>query len=141
MAQPAEEIERIAAVLGSDYLRSLDLSEANVDIHYTDQTNSLVIFNGTPDIATSFEGAEPIDIYTTEIYFLIRKTKVSQDASDTDEQLAVMKALANSFYFALLLNRAIESYTLEGVEIGNDLLLGYKMTIDLPFTSNVCTDT
>jgi len=139
MAQPAEEIQRIAIQLGADYLRSLDLSEANVDTHYTDQTNSLVIFNGTPDIATTFEGAEGIDMYTTEIYFLIRKTNVQQDAAVTDEQIAVMKTLANSFYFALLMSRPVESYTLEAVIVGNDLLIGYKMTIDLPFTANVCT--
>ena len=138
MSQPAEEIERIAISLGVDYMRSLDLSEANVDTHYT-STNSLVIFNGIPDIATSFEGAEGIDVFSTDIYFLTRKTKVTQSVEDTDEQIAVMKVLANSFYYALLLKRPVDSYTLEAVAVGNDLLIGYKMTIDLPVTNNVCT--
>ena len=138
MPQPSEEIERIATLLGADYLRSLNLSEANVAIHYKDQSNSIIIFDGVPDIATVFEGAEGIDTYTTTIYFLTRKTKTTEDAIDIDPQIEAMKELANKFYFALELPRPVLTYTLEYAEITNDFLIGYLMTIELPFNGNIC---
>ena len=134
----SDEVARVAAILGADYLRSLSLSEANVDTHYTDQVAPLIIYNGRSSIATEYEGAEIIDAFECEIYFLVRKTTPTMNATDVDDLLQITKLLANKFYFNVNTVRDIDSYTLLSVGILDDFMVGHMMTVTLTFENEGC---
>ena len=134
----SDEVARVAAILGADYLRSMTLSEANVDVHYVDQVEPLIIYNGASVINTVYEGAQIIDAFDVELYFLVRKTSPTMNAPDVDDLLQQTKVLANKFYFEVNTVRDIETYSLEAVGILDDFLVGHQMTVTLTFYNEGC---
>jgi hypothetical protein len=136
----SNEVQRIATLLGSAYMRTINLSEANVNIHYESVDDSLIIYNGEGLITTEFpEGySQAIDYFDTQIYFLIKASTTDLSGSQVDTQLQITKELANKFYLDLETVVDVPEMTLQPVSISDDMLLGFEMNIRLNFYNEGC---
>jgi hypothetical protein len=136
----ADEVQRIAALLGADYMRTVNLSEADVNIHYQEVVNPLIIYNGEGEINTTFDTgwSQPIDYITSQIYFLVKATTTDLTGEQIDTQLQITKELASKFYLELNTVVDVAEYSLQPVEILDDFLIGHEMTIILNFYNEGC---
>ena len=136
----SDALSAIATTLDMEFIRSLHLSEANVDVHYKSTEKPLMIYNGKTNITTQFNGAEIIDLMDCQIYFLVKKTTNDITGAEADDLLEVTKRLADGTY-AILNPQGpidIEPYTLEEDEQLTDLYIGHLMSITIPFENAGC---
>ena len=88
----------IATTLGLTFIRSDNLAEANIDLHYDSNGDDIMIYNGQSKIETIFGGAEIIDVSENEIYFLRIKPKRELTGAELDTEYQATKLLANKAY-------------------------------------------
>ena len=140
MTNASDALQAIATTLGLQYIRSMNLSEANVDVHYSAAGPELMVYNGPSNVLTQFNGAEIIDIITCEIYFLKAKTTNDMKAVDIDTLNDSCKRNADKTYAQLnpTCPIDIEPYTLEAIEPFTELFTGFKMEIGIPFNNLGC---
>lgn len=136
----SDEIQRVAGILGAEYIRAQSMTEANIEVHNTSVDGKMIIFAGMPVITTVFEGAQIIDMYNpVDVYFLVRQTEPSMDGVDIDALLEIPKQMTIDFYANFDSPRDIPSYTLEAVTILDDFLIGYQMSAELSLYSKGCS--
>jgi hypothetical protein len=136
----ANEVQRVAAILGADYMRTTDISRLNVNVHYKSIDGTLMVYNGEGAINTQFPSgnSEPIDYIDTQIYFLVRATTIDMTGEEIDAQLQITKELANKFFLQVQTVVGMATMTLQPVEILDDKLIGHEMTIILNFYNEGC---
>lgn len=135
-----DNLKLIAATLGLGFIRSVDLSHANVDVHYSSDQGDLMVYNGRSTINTLYEGSTVLDLAELEIYFLVKKDEKDSTGEQVDDYAQAAKLYANKTYFNLqsATPKNIEPYRLEPVEEFTDMYEGYKMTITVPFYNEGC---
>ena len=70
MKKVTDILTPIATTLNLTFIRSANLAEANIDMHYDSNGDDLMIYNGIPKVVTSFPGPIALDTSEVEIYFL-----------------------------------------------------------------------
>ena len=86
----SDKLEAIAVTLDCDYIRSMNLTEADIDVHNLESTRNLMVYDGPSNIAIAFGGAMIIDTYETEIYFLTKMTSNDMIGLDIDTLLDII---------------------------------------------------
>lgn len=137
----SDKLEAIAVTLDCDYIRSMNLTEADIDVHNLESTRNLMVYDGPSNITTAFGGAMIIDTYETEVYFLTKMTSKDMIGVDIDTLLDITKRLADKTY--AILNEEpipidIEPYELEAMRVFTDMYIGHKMTIGIPAYNDGC---
>ena len=132
----------ISDTLGLTFIRSDNLSEANIDMHYDDNGNDLMIYNGQSKITTNFEGHLAVDNVECEIYFLRLKPEMDQKGEDLDGEYAAIRKIANSAYFDIQDSADVYNdpltFELEPTEVGTDMYIGYMMKIIIAVINDGC---
>ena len=136
----SDALQDIATTLGVDYIRSVHLTDADVDVHFKAST-SIMIYNGLSNIETIFEGAQIVDQMDASIYFLTKKTTKDITGLEADNLLEITKRMADQTYAILNAEYAVKDiapWSLQAVESLTDLFIGHMMTISVPFNNTGC---
>ena len=133
----------IATTLSLTFIRSQNLSEANIDMHYDTAAKDLMIYNGEGKIVTNFNsgplGEDQVDV---EVYFLRLKTSADMDGAALELQYEAVRTIANKAYFDIQQTSSVYRYPtafeLEPVEVGTDMYIGYMMKLVITVENDGC---
>ena len=133
----SDELIRITTLLGVSYERASTLNQANTLIHYQDITSIIVIYigYGNAEVVRN-AGAQPSQIVDTSVYVLDKKVVVDELATNVDLILDATAQVAADIIENFDITPDLLDYSLEPVEVFDDMLVGYLLTfspsIDAP---------
>ncbi len=136
-----QALQAIAATIGTDFIRTMSLTEADFNVHNLNSDLDIIIYVGASNITNEFEGAQIVDTVEAEIYFIGISDSKDLNGLQMDDILERIKSLVDRTY--AILNgeysvRDIAPYSLEGVRILTDKYIGYRATIGISFYNPGC---
>ena len=118
-------------------MRAASISEANTLIHYKDISSVIVIYTafGNSDVVRN-AGAQPTQIVEVTVYVVVKKNVVDEIAEEVDLILDATAQVAADIIEKFDITPDLLDYSLEPVEVFDDMLVGYLLTfspsIDAP---------
>jgi hypothetical protein len=139
MIRISTELERIATLLGVQYLRASDISDSNMLTHYEAIIGGVIIYTGFNNPKYTFEGATPVETVPLQIYCLFKNDSLDDSAEQIDELLSFAEQLAADiiYNFETPYNDILE-FNLEYVTINDSLLTGYRLSFDADIEGLTC---
>jgi hypothetical protein len=140
MIRISTELERIATLLGVQYLRASDISDSNMLTHYEAIIGGVIIYTGFNNPKYTFEGAMPVETVPLQIYCLFRDPSKDATADQIDILLEQAERLAADiiYNFETPYNDILE-FNLAYVSINDSLLTGYLLTFDADIEGLNCS--
>jgi len=136
----SDELIRITTLLGVSYERASALNQANTLIHYQNISSIIVIYvgYGNAEVVRN-EGAQPTQIVETSVYVLDKKLVVDELAVNVDIILEATGQVAADIIDNFEITPDLLDYSLEPVEVFDDMLVGYLLTFSPSIDAPVCT--
>lgn len=140
MEQISESLKNIADTADLMYIRSMDLSEANIEVHYSNDTRDILCYNGRSEIVQREGVTHNVEMVNCELFILKRKAKRDMTAEAIDTVHAQCKELAQKVYAAVQLNAPMNMEPLIFMPVYEftDMYEGYKINMIIPTWTNVC---
>jgi len=135
----SDELIRITTLLGVSYERAASLNQANTLIHYQDISSIIVIYVGFGSATIDRTGSAPFQTVETTVYVLDRKLVVDELAVNVGTILAATEQVAADIIYQFNTSPDLIDYTLEPVEVFDDMLVGYLLTFSPAIDAPVCT--
>jgi len=136
----ADELIRITTLLGLSYERAATLNQANTLVHYQDISSIIVIYvgYGSADIVRN-AGSQPSQTVETTVYVLDKKAVVDELAVNIDLLLEACAQAAADIIDNFDTTPDLMDYSLEPVEVFDDMLVGYLLTFSPSIDAPNCT--
>ncbi len=135
----AQELERIASELKIEYHRALSMEDFNIKAHYTEIKFAQIVYVGIGNTAAYYEGAEPLLAVETEIYIINRLLTKDALATDIDSMVENLSQIAADIAYRFVSPRETLAYKLEAVQLLDDLMVGFKMTVPFIIEGKPCS--
>ena len=139
MKQISDELEFIAASLGADYMRASSLNDSNIQVHYQDVDRPLVMYVGFGTSKNYYEGAEPLQEVEVDIYVVNKAFTTDETATDIDVMMEDLHQMASDIIYRFKTVRDTLEYSLEPIQMLDDVIVGYLLTVSFILEGNTCT--
>jgi len=134
----SDKLDIIASELGADYIRASSLDDSNIQIHYKEVDVPIVMYVGFGNANNYYEGAEPLQAVDCEIYVVDKAPTTDDTALVLDDVMESLSQIASDIIYRFDTARDTLEYSLEGITMLDDILVGYLMKVSFIIEGNVC---